>query len=335
MANGKRRLGEDVPAEDNVSRFDYAHNRQAYINRINSFINASRNPKKRWDPFIEIDWKSPDNDIKMDDERWILPKGFDIGAHPWYQALPVERQIEIGLYRYAHTCTVGWQFEQALVEGIMSYASVQPKESREARYAIHEATEETHHIQMFREFVQHTGVDTKGAPTWFLRAADMVKPVARRLPVGFWTTVLAGEEPIDYTQQLLIEQAKDHPIHPLIHKVMEIHIKEEARHISFAETYLKRHVHKDKMSRMQRLALTALYPFVMRVAADVILRPSKEAIKDMGIPAEVAKEVWWDSNESQEFFQELFLRSRKLADELGIRGRMGRAAWRMAGLEKK
>lgn len=331
----------DTPANKHSkpthSRFDYAHNREAYDKKLDSLISASRNPDKHYDPFLHIDWDHPDYEIRPDDERWILGPNFDIGAHPWYQSLPKERQIEIGLYRYAHTCTVGWQFEQALIEGVMGYASVQPQGSKEVRYALHEATEETHHIQMFREFVERTGIETKGAPTWFLRTANFVKPVAKKLPVGFWMVVLAGEEPIDHTQQMLLKQAKEgQPMHPLIHRIMDIHVKEEARHIGFAESYLKRHAHKDKMSRTQRMAFAALYPVTMRVFADVILRPSKEAISDMGIPKNVAKEVWWNSDHGKKSFRELFPGPRKLADELGLRdGKIGRTAWKIMGIEEQ
>lgn len=306
--------------------------RQEYEKKIGILSKASA--KKYNNPFENkvtdwIDWDSPEMALDPTDERWILGPEDNLGAHPWYQSLPKERQIEVGLFRFAHTCKVGSQFEQALIAGIMFHDMGLKNNNPAFRYTMHEATEETHHIQMFQEFVNRTGVDSRGAAKWFRRTIPFVTPFANKMPIAFWSIILAGEEPIDHTQRAFLRQHDN--LHPLLEKIMAVHVAEEARHISFAKTYLERHI--PTMTKTQKAAFSVLFPVILRTLADVIMRPSKEALESVGIPKDVADEVWWKSDESQKFLHNLFPDSKELADNLGLRGRLGRAAWRAMGIE--
>lgn len=182
---------------------------------------------------------------------------------------------------------------------------------------------------MFQEFVNRTGVDTKGATKWFRRVIPFLTPLASKMPVAFWAVILAGEEPIDHTQRDILRQHDN--LHPLLEKIMAVHVAEEARHISFAQTYLEQHI--PKMSRVQKAAFSVMFPVILRTIADVIMKPSKEALEGVGIPKEVADEIWWNSNDSRQFLHDLFPDSRSLAESTGLRGRIGRAAWRAVGIE--
>ena len=66
----------------------------------------------------------------------------------------------------------------------------------------------------------------------------------RRLFIG----ILAGEEPIDHYQKALLRSDVDIP--PAVERVMQIHVAEEARHISFAGEFL--HAHLARMGTFQR-----------------------------------------------------------------------------------
>ena len=50
---------------------------------------------KHFDPYVDIDWDSPEFAVHSDDPRWIMPEEDPLGRHPWYKAQPVERQIAI------------------------------------------------------------------------------------------------------------------------------------------------------------------------------------------------------------------------------------------------
>jgi hypothetical protein len=78
--------------------------------------------QKHFDPYVDIDWDSPEFAVTPNDRRWILPEhGDPLGAHPWYQALPIEKKIEIGMWRQANVAKVGLQFETVLIGGLMQH----------------------------------------------------------------------------------------------------------------------------------------------------------------------------------------------------------------------
>lgn len=75
---------------------------------------------RNFDPYLDIDWDAPEMAVVPDDPRWILSYDVDpIGRHPWYQALPQDKQIAIGMWRQANVAKVGLQFESILIRGLM------------------------------------------------------------------------------------------------------------------------------------------------------------------------------------------------------------------------
>ena len=300
--------------------------KQAYLDTLRTLSEAS--VEVHFDPFKDIDWDSADLAVLPDDERWILNDADEIGAHPWYKALSKERQIEIGMYRWAQVAKVGLQFEQLLIGGVMNHLVWSENNNPEFRYATHEVTEETHHTQMFQEFVNRVNPDVAGAPTYFKVLVPFMASAGAFFPEAFFTGILAGEEPIDHLQKSIMRAGGSHP---LIDRVMQIHIAEEARHIGFAHQYLEHHW--QRMNPLKRRALTYLFPVVMRLLCDVIMVPSKQAREDMGIPKEVAKEIWWKSEDSEKLLRDLFSDVRLLADNLGIRRGPAKLVWRALGID--
>jgi hypothetical protein len=301
--------------------------RQGYYERLQTLSEASVH--QHFDAFLDIDWDHPDYAIRDDDERWILGEEDPLGAHAWYRALPRARQIEIGIQRWALICKVGLQFEQLLIGGIMWDNLKRPNGNPEFRYSTHEATEECHHTQMFQEFANRSGVDPCGVPAWFRRAIPLLATFGYWFPAGFWMGVLAGEEPIDHLQKGLLRSGRELP--PLLERIVSIHVAEEARHIGFAHTYLAEHM--AGLPLVQRLAMHTLTPLFMRMMCDIIMKPSREAVAAMGIPERVAREVWWDSAESERFLRHIFGDVRMLCDGLGLRTRLTRPLWRLMGIE--
>lgn len=294
-----------------------------YEDTLNRLSEAS--VEQNFDAFVDIPWDDPDFQVDPTDTRWVLPAGIDpLGSHPWYQALPVERQIEIGMWRHANIFRVGLQFENILIRGIMQYVFAQPNQSAEFRYLTHEATEECHHTQMFQEGVNRIGADVPGMPLWLRRVAGILPWAASTVPVAFFVGVLAGEEPIDHTQKAILRGGKEMP--PIMSRIMQIHIAEEARHISFAHTYIMRQ--GPKLNGFQRQLMAATFPVIMRVLGDAILVPPREFAERFDIPDHVMKELYWDSPESRVFLSDLFSDVRMLAEESNLMTRFSRRIWR-------
>ncbi|GAA3662792.1 diiron oxygenase [Nocardioides ginsengisoli] len=284
---------------------------------------------QHFDAFKDIAWDSPELEVVADDPRWILPTVDSLGGTEWYRSLPRERQIEIGMYRMANIAKVGLQFEQILIGGIMSHLIAMPNQRAEFRYSTHEATEECHHTQMFQEAVNRIGIDVQGGPKWFVKVAPFLSLAGGPLPNIFFFGVLAGEEPIDYLQKSVLRSG--HEMHPIITRVMQIHVAEEARHIGFAHSYL---VERSKdYGRLQRAGLSLAFPVIMRVLCDVIMKPSRQMQKDLGIPKSVMREVYWKSDSSQKLLRDTFGDVRMLADELGLMNRVSRLVWRALGID--
>jgi len=304
-----------------------AQGKQDYYAMLQTLSQASVD--QHFQAFKDIAWDDPDFEVDPNDERFILTDADEIGRHAWYRSLPKERQVQVGFYRYAQIAKVGRQFEQVLIAGVMHHLILARDLNPEFRYAMHEVTEETHHIQMFQESVnrcvERAGIDNiAGAPGWFSKLAPLVTSAGAWFPEAFFVGILAGEEPIDHLQKSIMRAGGSHP---LIDRVMQIHIAEEARHIGFAHQYLEHHW--PLMNPVKRQVLTYLFPVIMRTLCDVIMVPSKQAQADMGIPREVAKEIWWDSEDSRKLLRELFGDVRMLADNLGIRkGRVAKMLWR-------
>ena len=207
-----------------------------------------------FDPFVDIDWES--YDVSPENPQWILPPEHEMGAHPWYRSLPEERQREIGRAYMAQVAKVGLEFENLLIRGLMQYVYDLPNGHPEFRYVTHEATEETHHTQMFQEFVNRCEYDAPGMQQWtktFLMQ-NLIPSFSRIFPEFFFILVLGGEEPIDHYQKSLLRDGSDVP--PAVLRTMEIHIAEEARHISFADEFVRLRV--PRMGRAQRAALSVL-----------------------------------------------------------------------------
>ena len=302
-------------------------NGQTYQQRLRTLSEASVH--QHFDAFVDIDWDHPDFAVDPTDERWVLPEADVLGRHPWYQSLPREEQIRIGIYRQANVTKVGLQFEQILIAGLMNYAFGLPNGSPEFRYSTHEATEECHHTQMFQEFVNRSGQDVPGGTRVFQMLSPILPIAARIVPFGFFYGVLAGEEPIDHVQKSVLRAGGQ--MHPLLQRIMQIHVAEEARHIGFAHQYLEHHA--PKLKRHERAVLSLAVPLIMRWLCNEILVPSKQARRDMGIPDHVAKEIWFDSPESQKFLRDLFGDVRMLAEETGMMNKASRRVWRAMGID--
>lgn len=284
---------------------------------------------QHFDAFVDIAWDSPEFAVIEDDERWILPDIDSLGGTEWYRSLPRERQIEIGKYRMANIMKVGLQFEQVLISGIMVHLLGMGNNRPEFRYSTHEATEECHHTQMFQEGVNRIGLDVSGGPGWFVKLAPFLPLAAGPLPNVFFIGVLAGEEPIDYLQKMLLRSGQ--PIHPMVQRVMQIHVAEEARHIGFAHTYLEER--SKSYGRLQRAGLSIAMPLIMRGLCDVIMKPTKQMQKDCGIPKSVMREAYWRNPTSRKLLRDTFGDVRMLADDLGLMNPVSRRVWRALGID--
>ena len=286
--------------------------------------------RRNFDPYLDVPWDDPAMRIDPQDPRWVLSPNVDpLGATRWYQQLPLDRQIEIGRWRSANSIKVGAAFESVLIRGLMAYIMKLPNGSAEFRYCLHEMTEECNHIQMFQELVNRIGVDVPGMRPWFRRLSPYIGLVGGRYPIIFVIGILAGEEPIDHFQKALIREGGNLP--PAVLRTMQIHIAEEARHISFAGEFLKTHV--PRMTRRRRAIVAVLFPVAMRWLAGQIMAPPKSFAAQFDIPRGVFREAFWRGPTARRILAGYFGEMRTLVDELGLSNRVSRLMWRMLRID--
>ena len=298
-----------------------------YVDMLNTLSEGS--VRRNFNPYTDIDWDSPEFAVIPNDERWILPATDPIGQHPWYQSQPIERQIEIGMWRQANVAKVGLHFESILIRGLMEYAFWVPNGSPEYRYCLHEAVEECNHTMMFQEMVNHIGADVPGMPRLLKWIQPAIPLVAGPLPIPFWFGILAGEEPIDHTQKNVLREGKS--LHPIMERVMAIHVAEEARHISFAHEYLRKRV--PDLPRRKRFWLSLYVPVVMRVLCSAIIVPPRAFWKEFDIPRSVRKEIFFKSPGSRKMLRDMFGDVRMLAQDTGLMNPLAKLMWRICRID--
>ncbi|OBF29617.1 diiron oxygenase [Mycobacterium sp. ACS4331] len=295
----------------------------AYVDMLTTLSEGS--VRRNFNPYTDIDWDSPEFAVIPDDPRWVLPGTDPLGRHPWYQAQPLEKQIAIGMWRQANVAKVGLHFESILIRGLMNYAFWVPNGSPEYRYCLHESVEECNHTMMFQEMVNRIGADVPGMPRMLKWLSAFIPLAAGPVPIMFFFGVLAGEEPIDHTQKAVLREGRS--LHPIMERVMAIHVAEEARHISFAHEYLRKRV--PGMRARRRFWLSLHVPIIMRVLCSAILKPPRSFWKEFDIPKSVKREVFFRSPEARQMLSDVFADVRMLCHDTGLMNPAAKLVWRM------
>jgi hypothetical protein len=282
---------------------------------------------KHFDAYADIDWDAPEMALDPADPRLRVPSCDPLAATAWYQGQAPELQSRIGLFRFAACMKIGWHFENLLQRGLLHHAIRLPNGSPEFRYVHHEIIEESQHTLMFQEFVNRTRLPVRGMPWIARKIAELgVETVAAHAPALFFVLVLGGEDPADYLQR---SHLRDDQPHPLVERIMRIHVTEEARHLSFARHFLKREVPRLNAVRRHLLAVTG--PLVLGVMARLMLAPSPDLVRHCAIPRSVVREAM-ASPQGHDLLAGSVEKTRKLWAELGLMTPASRATWKAMGI---
>jgi hypothetical protein len=150
---------------------------------------------------------------------------------------------------------------------------------------------------------------------------------ARRFPALFFVFVLGGEDPIDHVQRTLLRSGRE--IHPLLRRIMQIHVTEEARHLCFARHYLRRSV--PELGWPAHAALAVGAPLILGQMARLMLEVSPQIVRRYAIPRAVLREAYGNPSHRARTLESL-AKVRALCDELGLLRPWSRPIWSAAGL---
>jgi hypothetical protein len=212
---------------------------------------------------------------------------------------------------------------------MMQYIMKLPNGSPEFRYCLHEMTEECNHIQMFQELVNRIGVDVPGMRPIFRRLSPIIGVAGGYAHVILFIGILGGEEPIDHYQKALIREGADIP--PAVLRTMQIHIAEEARHISFAHEFLRSHI--ERMNPLSRGVCALAFPLAMRWLVGEIMTPPRSFATEYDIPKDVFRDAFWRSPQSRKILSDYFGDVRMLADDLGLINPITKQVWKLLRID--
>jgi hypothetical protein len=283
---------------------------------------------KHFDAYADVPWDDPAYQIDPADRRWELESDSGLGATEWYRSLAPDVRARIGLHSIAANMKAGLQFESILKRGLLEYAFLLPDHSPEFRYAYHEVIEEAQHSLMFQEFVNRTGLEVPGL-TWDLKfGSRRVIGIARRFPALFFVFVLGGEDPIDHVQRTTLRSGRE--LHPLLERIMRIHVTEEARHLSFARQYLRTNV--PMLGRRQRHSIAIQAPLILAEMSSVMMRPPRSLVRQYHIPKDVLAEAYGPASPSRDATRESLRKVRNLLTELGLVTPTAKRLWKAFGI---
>jgi len=283
---------------------------------------------RHFNAYTDVDWDSPRMALDPEDPRFELPEDDPLGATTWYRELPAATRARLGCEGVASKMKIGLVFESVLKRGLLEFTSTLPNQAPEFRYAYHEIIEEAQHSLMFQEFVNRSGFDAAGlrGPERF--GSRIVVTFGRRFPQLFFLFVLGGEDPIDYVQRRELRSGRD--LHPLLERIMRIHVTEEARHLSFARHYLKRTV--PALSKRRRVRLAVAAPVILGAMAQLMLKPSSQLVARYQIPRAVIAEAYTRNPQHRADTAASLAKVRKLCVELGLTGWPYRSLWKLLRL---
>ena len=294
---------------------------EGLLERLND---QSVRPGKHFDAYVDVPWD--EFPIDPTDPRWELSANDPLGATDWYRSQPPEVRAGIGLHNVASKMHVGYFFEGVLKRGLLEHSTTLPAGSPELRYVYHEVIEEAQHSLMFQEFAGRAGFGTvPDVPRRARSGARRVVRMARLFPELFFIFVLGGEDPIDHMQREILRD-KDANTHPLLERIMRIHVTEEARHLSFARHWLKRSV--PNLGPVRRTILSFGAPMILGEMGGLMMRPSKALVAAYGVPADVLREAYDDNPEWQQSAAVAMRKVRILCRELGLINPLSLRLWK-------
>jgi hypothetical protein len=283
---------------------------------------------KHFDAYADIAWDAPECRLDPDDPRFEHAPEHPLGGTDWYRSQPQATRAGIGLHTVATQMKTGAQFENVLQRGLLELALTLPGDAPELRYAYHEMIEEGQHSLMFHEFVHRSGFAVEGLGSLERLGARAVVRTARTFPELFFVFVLGGEDPIDHAQRTALQSGRE--LHPLLRRIMQIHVTEEARHLCFARAYLRERVPRLAPRRRGWLALRA--PLILGSMFRMMLRPSRQVVRTWGIPREVIEAAYVRNPAHHAFARAALAKVRALFTELGLFTPPAVRLWQLMGI---
>jgi hypothetical protein len=189
--------------------------------------------QKSFDPEVDVDWEQPvlAHRFYMPEHRVSL---YD--THLW-ERMSSQQRIDLSRHEIASTASVGIWFELILLQLLARHIYDLPATTDHVRYALVEIGDECRHSVMFSRFIEKLGCPAYGPGRTAHTLGRFLKTTASGPEV--FAAILIAEEILDALQRELMA---DETVQPLVRRVSQIHVIEEARHVRYAHDELRRQV---------------------------------------------------------------------------------------------
>jgi hypothetical protein len=191
--------------------------------RAEQLIAASQ--RHTHDPFEEIDW-----DLPIDDSAYHLPPEMLAlyGTTTWEQMTEPER-ITYSRHETAAMFAAGIWFENALMQIVLRHLTEIDVTDPTHRYLLIEVADECRHSAMFGEYIRRAGTPS------YRPDRPVIFDDTHSGRLLSYLLILAIEELLDFANRAAM---RDDRVHPIARQISRLHVLEEARHVSFAKSYL-------------------------------------------------------------------------------------------------
>ena len=215
------------------------------------------------DPFTEVDW-----DVPIDDSAYHLPpEWLPLYGTAIWDVMTAEERITYSRHECSALSGAGIWFENQLMQLVLRHLAHLPVTSPAHRYLLVEVADECRHSTMFGEFIRRADTPAYAPPPEAV-ALDTLDDVPGHRALGY-LIILAVEELLNATNRATMN---DERIHPVSRQIAKLHVTEEARHVSFAKTYLAEVW--PTLDDEERDAVRALAPVAVRMVADLTVDPA-------------------------------------------------------------
>jgi hypothetical protein len=287
--------------------------------------------EKAHDPYRDVDWDAPANRIVAGDARLCIDASHPLARTDWYDGLSPAARVRFGTELGAQQLKYGIGFEAVLSRGLLKYAQRVPNGSPEYRYVMHEVVEEGRHSMMFQELINRLGTDARPIGRLLELLDDRVANLGGWFETLFFFAVLAGEIFIDHENRELLRRPVA-TVHPLIRRVIQIHVTEEARHICFAERFLAERL--PRATWLERGVLAWTVPVIFATSKQMLLEPDARLVARYRIPRSTLREAYGKGSAHQRTTSRLMEPVKRLCEEHRLFERRHAALWRALGLSE-
>jgi len=244
--------------------------------RARRLVAASQ--RATFDPFEHVDWTTP-----IDDSAYHLPPELLplYGTEPWNAMTEAER-IAYSRHETAALCGAGIWFENVLMQVVLRHLAELPVTDPAHRYLLVEVADECRHSAMFGEYIRRAGTPAYRPALPGSVLSDGAAADERR--TMSYLLILAVEELLDSMNRATM---KDERVHPTSRAMAKLHVLEEARHVSFAKTYVAESW--ATLDDTARRVVVEAAPLLVSVVADLSVDPAVSEHLGIANGAELAR----------------------------------------------